>query len=61
MKIKRIRRGAWWGAWGGVSWSARCAYRLWGVPDGRNDLVGFRCCFPPLFVKINKERLETDS
>jgi len=55
MKVKRIRGGA----WGGVSWVARCAYRPRGVPDGRNDVVGFRCCFPPLFVIKRKIRNES--
>jgi len=54
MKFKQIRGGTWLlGDWG-----ARCAYRYRGTPGYRDGNVGFRCCFSPLFVKINKERLE---
>jgi len=58
MKFKRARGGAWYNAWDRVGRRARCAYRCWGSPGDREDDVGFRCCFSPLFVKINKERLE---
>jgi len=54
MKIKRIRGGA----WSNDDRLARCACRGWGAPGGRDGFVGFRCCFSPFFVKINKERLE---
>jgi len=52
MKFKRIRGGA----WNLEDWRARCVCRY--RNSGRGDLVGFRCCFSPFFVKINKERLE---
>jgi len=51
MKLKRVR--------GGTRFSyaryARCAYRLRIDPGHRNFGVGFRYCFSPFFVKINKE------
>ena len=57
MKFKQIRGGTWLlGDWG-----ARCAYRYRGTPGYRDGNVGFRCCFSPLFVKINKERLENEN
>jgi len=62
MKFKRIRGGT----WNLEDWRARCACRHRCAPDYRGshvtidapNNVGFRCCFSPFFVKINKERLE---
>ena len=57
--MKRIRvqvlvfRG---GAWRYYAGCARCAHHCWGSPGDREDAVGFRCCFSPLFVKINKRK-----
>jgi len=53
MKVKLQLRG---GAWYHVDWIVKCAYRYRHAPGGRGHYVGFRCCFSPLFVKINKER-----
>ena len=36
----KVLRG---GSWNIVRDLARCAYRFWGYPVGRNDVVGFRC------------------
>jgi len=54
MKLKQFRGGAWYDD----AWGARCAFRIRLSPGYRTNNVGFRCCFSPLFVKINKERLE---
>jgi len=59
MKVKQVCiRGSAWYAWYSDGRYARCAYRGRFTPGYRFDLVGFRCCFSPFFVKINKERLE---
>jgi len=56
MKVKQVYiRGR---AWFNVDSYVRCAYRYRNAPGYRRSNVGFRCCFSPLFVKINKERLE---
>jgi len=39
-KDRRVLRG---GAWFDARDNARCAYRYWNYPDGRNNGVGFRC------------------
>jgi len=57
MKFKRVRGGAWYPG----DRLARCACRYRGTPGVRHFDVGFRCCFSPLFVKINKERLENEN
>jgi len=57
MKVKRIYGGSWLY---GVRF-VRCAFRGRYTPGDRNGLVGFRCCFSPLSVKINKERLKNES
>jgi formylglycine-generating enzyme required for sulfatase activity len=40
----RIRRG---GSWRGTNTPARCAYRGYGVPTERGNLIGFRCARTP--------------
>ena len=51
MKFKRFRGGA----WNHNAGHARCAFRLRFYHGYRDGLLGFRCCFSPLFIKIKRK------
>ena len=51
IKFKRVHGGA----WHFVDRFARCAYRYRHAPGGRDDDVGFRCCFSPFFVNDKRK------
>jgi len=56
MKVKRVRGGAWYRN----GRRARCACRIRLTPGVRDGSLGFRCCFSPSSVKINKRKVENE-